>query len=145
MKPPRFSLRTLSAIVAIAAVWFAMLVSVSPLAEDVLRAMQLMLPIAALSAVVYYHGNARAYWLGFLATLIAGSLPIAGHFGELFGLHLDEWSNSMASDVGTKLELNWVVVSHIENAIKFLFLIVVSICGGGVMLFVYKRSKPEAK
>ena len=76
-------------------------------------------------------------------TLIAGTLPIAGHFGELFGFHLDEWSNSIATAVGAKLETNWVVVSHIQNAIQFLFLIAVAICGGGVMIFVYNRANRE--
>jgi hypothetical protein len=140
MQVPRFRLSALLAVIAIAAVWFAMLASISPFAEDVCHGLQLMVPIAALGAVVYCRGKARAFWLGFLVTLIAGTLPIAGHFGELFGFHLDEWSNSIGSAVGAKWELNWVVVSHIENAIQFLFLIAVAICGGGVMLFVCNRT-----
>ena len=48
MQLPRFRLSALLAVIAIAAVWFAMLSSVSPFAEDVLRGMQLMAPIAAL-------------------------------------------------------------------------------------------------
>ena len=70
---PRFSIKTLLIVIAVAAIWLSTLAGY-PAGRDVQSCIMLFITLAAAFAAAYNRGRTRAFWLGFAAIMLVSGL-----------------------------------------------------------------------